>query len=281
MAPGWGFGLAVGMTVWARRWRVGRSLATQFALVGGVVLVVATVVIGSFVVDRIEQAVVRNAANETAIFMESLLSPISTQLALGEGLSPGARRAVEETFTNTTLRERLVSFKIWSLDGQVIEATDPDIVGRAFPVTEERARALAGEVVAEVRAWSRGLSLPEIAGVEPGAIVRLAVEAHESRPGHAVEVEEHGEAPPMGMEDRICVFRFVQEALNNASRHAGGAPLGVQIWAGKGRLQVAVMDRGQGPVGMAGLGLSGLRDRVESLGVGTNVVMVLEPGVQG
>jgi signal transduction histidine kinase len=90
------------------------------------------------------------------------------------------------------------------------------------------------------------------------------------------------------MADRICLFRFVQEALNNASRHAGGAGLTVALTGDAAGLRLTVGDRGPGVQGAAGLGLSGLRDRVESLGGrfaiaprdggGTEVAMVLESG---
>jgi signal transduction histidine kinase len=143
----------------------------------------------------------------------------------------------------------------------------------------------------EVRALSRGLSLPEVAGLSAGRIVRLAVEAHEARTGHAVEVEESGtDAPDLSMAERICVFRFVQEALNNASRHAGGMGMAVTLDVARAHLRLAVADRGPGAGDRAGLGLAGLRDRVESLGGrfevrsrdggGTEVVMMLEPGMQ-
>jgi len=461
------------MTRGLTEWWQGRSLATRFAWASGLVLVVATVAIGSFVVGRIEQAVVNNAANATAIYMESFLSPISTQLEAGETLSPGAKRAMEEIFTNTALGDRVVSFKIWSPTGRVVEASDAAIVGMDFPVTAELARAFTGEVVAdlssfgdaedvaeaalglqlveiytpihaawsgeivgvaefyevnptlerelaearraawatvtgivlalgsvlyaivlggsrtieaqraaldarlaelaelsarnrelrlrvqgaaaraaeqtdrsmrrigadlhdgpaqylayaalrldnlrdklgdpgkaeveletvrgavtgamaEVRALSRGLSLPEIAGLSVGEIVRLAVEAHEARTGHAVEVDETGGPDPaLSMAERICIFRFVQEGLNNASRHAGGEGMVVGVETAPARVRLTVGDRGPGmgpprAEGPSGLGLAGLRDRVESLGGsfsvwpraggGTELVMVLEPG---
>ncbi len=70
----------------------------------------------------------------------------------------------------------------------------------------------------------------------------------------------------------ICLYRFAQEALNNAFRHAGGQ--GQRLGASyDGRtILVEVADSGPGfaaeHIAMGGerLGLSGLRYRVESLG---------------
>jgi signal transduction histidine kinase len=72
---------------------------------------------------------------------------------------------------------------------------------------------------------------------------------------------------------RICVYRFVQECLNNASRHAGGAQQAVSLRNSDGQIQLSVTN-GTGiatapassPSGAGGLGLVGLRERVESLG---------------
>jgi signal transduction histidine kinase len=70
---------------------------------------------------------------------------------------------------------------------------------------------------------------------------------------------------------KICVYRFIQEGLNNAFRHAGGIGQSVRCRCDSGSLLVSVRDRGAGGPHSAeerevGLGLTGLRERVESLG---------------
>ena len=148
----------------------------------------------------------------------------------------------------------------------------------------------------ETRALSRGLSLPDIAGKPPGAILRTAAEAHALRTGHVAVIDDRcTAAPDLPDAARICLFRFVQEGLNNASRHAGGRDLTVSITCEGGLLRATVADRGPGlpdPLPAAtdgrGLGLAGLRDRVEALGGsflvrkrtggGTELTMTLETG---
>src|SRR4051794_38751560 len=68
---------------------------------------------------------------------------------------------------------------------------------------------------------------------------------------------------------KICTYRFVQEALTNGFRHGLGVNQSVaQSFDGK-RIRVEVSDDGPGfdpdAVPTASIGLSGLRDRVESL----------------
>lgn len=426
----------------------GASLATQYAVASGAVLVAAAILVGTVVTDRIEENVVRNSANSAALFMESVLAPIGQQLSDQDSLSPGARRALEEIFENTPIGERVISYKIWKQGGKVVEASDPAIVGEVFPVTEGLRSAWEGQVsaefealgdaedvgeqaldlplleiyspireyysgeiiavaefyevheqlasdlerarrdswlavvgafgglgivlylivlrgsrvierqqeqlrsqyrelealshrnqdlrrrvrdaagrsaeradrslrqigadlhdgpaqqlafaalqldtlrdrqtspdrqeeldrvegaistaLAEIRTISRGLSLPDVAGRAPAEIVAMAVEEHRSRTGNDVATEIDCDIPEdMPFAARLCLFRFVQEGLNNASRHAGAAGMRVSLDRGETRLILTVRDAGAGfdPAQTPfGLGLSGLRDRVESLG---------------
>lgn len=124
------------------------SLATRFALAGGVVLVVAAGLVGTFVSGRIEAAVVRNTANATAQYMDSFIAPLSQDLAQQDGLSPGALRALSEIFDGTPLGERVVSYKLRDRTGRIAAASDPSIIGRTFASTPGLDLALAGNVVA-------------------------------------------------------------------------------------------------------------------------------------
>ena len=92
------------------------------------------------------------------------------------------------------------------------------------------------------------------------------------------------------------VYRFVQEGLSNAYRHAGGAGQKVECRAKPDTLRIAVSDTGGGFTpdadaggvsSQGGLGLAGLRDRIESLGArfeihaapgrGTRLEMIVDP----
>lgn len=449
-----------------------RSLATQFALAGGVVMVLSMIIIANWVAARIEGVVVRNTANGTAQYMESFIAPLSQDIAGADRLSPGARRALDEVFDTTRLGERVASFKLWKPDGLIVEASDKALVGQRFEVSDNLRGALAGEVradfqnlgdaedagesalglplleiyspirevwsgriigvvefyevatalerdliearrkswlavalvlaaigaslyaivlrgsrtidrqratlraqvaalgslserntalrlrvqdaaarasamhdgalrrigadlhdgpaqlmgfaalgldhlrapvagtpaeadldaveravkdaIREVRTISRGLSLPDIEDREPCEILRGVAEAHAVRTATGVAVDcavPAGVSLPAAV--KICLYRFVQEGLNNAWRYAGGAGQDVALSLAGGQLTLAVRDRGPGFAADAqtagaegagpgtvsqdedeggaadeigGLGLVGLRDRVESLG---------------
>lgn len=139
----------------------------------------------------------------------------------------------------------------------------------------ETIRGAATDALREVRDLSRGLALPEINDLTLQEELQLVAQRHEQRTGTKVELKL-GLLPDIApLPLKLCIYRFVQETLNNAYRHAQGQG---QVVSGKhinGRLLVTVKDDGPGMAadaqvidsnGRTRLGLAGLRYRVESLG---------------
>jgi signal transduction histidine kinase len=145
----------------------GFSLAGQFALMGSLVLLAGMTAIGLWVTRQIEDGVTRNTASATALYMESVLAPLSQELASSDVLSPGARRAVDEILLHTAIGDRLAAFKIWKQGGLVVYSSEPSIIGSRFEPTDNLRAAWAGEVAAdfddlndEEDANQRALGLP-------------------------------------------------------------------------------------------------------------------------
>lgn len=67
---------------------------------------------------------------------------------------------------------------------------------------------------------------------------------------------------------RTCIYRIVQEAVNNASRHSGARHVRISVRTGDRRLLVSVQDDGKGfdPSQDTGLGLLGMHERIARLG---------------
>ena len=142
-----------------------------------------------------------------------------------------------------------------------------------------RVREALQTALAEIRAVSRGLSLPELDGLPLAEVARRAVEAHLRPSGRPVALTYSGKQDPeVDDSTRICLYRFLQEALSNSARHAPGADVRVEVVVAD-RLTATVSDDGPGfdpdaPNTRAtdtrategGQGLAGLRDRAESIG---------------
>lgn len=158
-------------------------------------------------------------------------------------------------------------------------------------------RSALDAALGEIRTISRGLSLPDIEGLDLRQTVEHAVDANRHHADARVGLRFDGpEDAALDFPARTCLYRFLQEALANAARHAPGAPVQVGVLVDPDIVRVTVRDEGPGfdpaaairvrPDG--GTGLAGLLDRAESLGArvevdaapgaGTRLVLVLPRG---
>jgi signal transduction histidine kinase len=102
------------------------------------------------------------------------------------------------------------------------------------------------DAMRDIRDISRGLSLPALERLELPAILQTAVDAHRKRTGSDVHLTTGTEEPMLPQSLKICVYRFVQEGLNNAFHHAGGAGQRVDSRVENGILRLRVSDSGPG-----------------------------------
>ena len=126
--------------------------------------------------------------------------------------------------------------------------------------------------LAEIRALSAGLGVPHLHELGLGETITRAVRVHEQRTQTAVALEMDSLPSHTSLPVKITVFRLVQEALNNAFRHAGGLGQRVVVIGQGEQLHIEIWDEGPGfslqerSAWEEHFGLAGMRERVESLG---------------
>jgi signal transduction histidine kinase len=85
-----------------------------------------------------------------------------------------------------------------------------------------------------------------------------------------IEVEVHAESASgdLPSEYATCIYRLVQEALNNAVRHSAARSAKVELEQSERRIRVRISDDGRGfdPKRTRGLGILGMEERVKRLG---------------
>lgn len=126
----------------------------------------------------------------------------------------------------------------------------------------------------ELRAICADIAIPELDGAELADVLKTAVHNHEHRTSTRVALVIDGDLPVgLSLPLLTCSYRFVQEGLNNAFRHAEGRGQKVIGRYQGGVLEIVVSDEGDGLTGeretrgsSGGLGLRGLRDRILSMG---------------
>ncbi len=112
------------------------TLAQQFALASLIVILPGSMGIAWWIPQRINDAVIKNAASGTALYMESLMAPLIPQLQDNVGLSPQTRFDLDALLKRARDEGRLVSIKIWRLDGTVDYSSFAEVIGKKFEPSE-------------------------------------------------------------------------------------------------------------------------------------------------
>jgi len=134
------------------------------------------------------------------------------------------------------------------------------------------------EAMTDMRAIAAGLRLPELTSMSALEVATRATEDHERRSDTHVRLDAHDLPATVPLPVRIALYRALQEALSNATRHGGAERVDVELAgrsgsgrAGRDGLQLVVRDTGSGfdPTTLGssgGLGLAGIREQAEVLG---------------
>jgi signal transduction histidine kinase len=123
------------------------------------------------------------------------------------------------------------------------------------------------ETLKDLRRVVHDLRPPELAAGELAEFLRAYTERFEVRTGIAVSFRASGGEVASG-EVATCLFRILQEALTNVSRHARASEVGIVLAVSDGTVTMEVSDDGAGfdPAAGHGSGLRGMRERCDFLG---------------
>jgi hypothetical protein len=180
---------------WEVLWgdRSSPSLARRFLLTYGIMLAVATVAIGFWVGQQIEDGVLNRTAAVTAVYIHSFVAPEVQSLTTQPQLDPGDQAALARVLAGTELGQRLVGFRIWSRDGTVVYSPIAQLVGQRFPVIGDRARSFEGAVTVDIS----NLSDPENVFERPrySRLVEMYVPILRNGSGEVIAVAEFYQLP--------------------------------------------------------------------------------------
>lgn len=131
------------------------SLSRQFLVASFPILIIGMLAIGLWVGKTIERGVVSRMGGVTSLYVDSFIAPHLQHLLHTDALDDAQRAALDALLTETPLGKRIVAFKIWNRAGRVLYSTNAAIIGRTFPIDEELATALAGNVHSEISDLSK------------------------------------------------------------------------------------------------------------------------------
>lgn len=166
---------------------------------------------------------------------------------------------------------RSIALELHDGIGQVLTALINHL--RHTPEDTAGAVTLAQSALDEVRRMSRALRPSVLDDLGLVAALTWLARTSAEASGLDVRLDAPESCPPLDPETETVVFRVVQEALNNAVKHAGATRVRVTVQCRRSELRVTVADDGHGfdadarvAAGDSGFGLRGMRDRAELFG---------------
>ena len=173
------------------------------------------------------------------------------------------RRIARELHDDIGQRLAVLSLELEALAGRAAAAA-PDHRQQI-----DRTREQLRDLTRDVQALSHRLhpARLEYLSIE-GAVAALCRELSELR---GVEIVFTAEGVPREVPRRValCLYRVLQEALQNALKYSGAPRIDVSLRGGAGAIELTVHDRGEGfelsTTGARGLGLTSMNERVRAV----------------
>ena len=167
-----------------------------------------------------------------------------------------------------------------TLKAEALTLDDDSLSSQAYRVAEDVRRLNRG-ALAQMRTLLLELRGEPLEDVPVAQLLRHLVEAAEGRARVDVQLTMRGDAP-LTPTLHVAVYRIVQEALNNVTRHAGASKAWVDLVMEPDALHLVVGDDGRGYEPSAfdpsHMGLRLMRERAEEVGAELSMVSELGRG---
>ncbi len=203
---------------------------------------------------------------------ESELHRLSAQLLVSQDQE---RRRIARVLHEETAQD-LTGVKLYL--GWLSHMPDSGLPSSTLNVVNE-CRELAGKALEKIRTLSHDLhpAILELGGLWPA--IRAYAEKFGQMSGIVVTIEiPENISAPLTKAKELTVFRVVQETLTNIHRHSGSKTASIRVRPENGYVIVEMSDSGKGicrdswyqPT-LAGLGITGMKERARQLGGGLQI----------
>ena len=193
---------------------------------------------------------------------EAELQAVSARLLAAQEAE--RRRIARELHDDVSQRLALLSFELQRL-GRVASTKDAEVADMATQLWERTA-----EVATAVHDLTYRLHPLKLELLGLNAAINDMRRQLSTRHGIAITVAYEGVSEPLSREVALCLFRIVEEGLDNVVKHSAASEASVTVTGTGEATELAIVDTGVGfdpdAAGLHGLGLPGIRHRLEVLG---------------
>jgi signal transduction histidine kinase len=224
--------------------------------------------------DEADEQIIEVLAAHAAIAIENaLLFEASRELSVIEERNRLAREL------HDAMTQNLFSLSLTAEAASGLVRTDPG--GAEAEI--DRIRALARDTQAELRSLIFELRPPQLEKDGLVATIGKDLDILSRAHGLKADLRVHG-TPELDSAVELELYRIVQEAVNNAIRHARAETIAVEVEARDGAVMMTVRDDGVGfdpgarAIRERRLGLTSMRERAERLGGTFSVHTAREAG---
>ncbi len=126
------------------------SLLGKFALVSLIPIVLLGLVLAKTLQVQIRNQALTSAGQLAALVARLDIRPQLKPDDLSQGLTQERLQRLDQALHAGLVGEEIARVKIWSRDLRVVYSDDPELIGRAFPSSDELEEALDGHVASEV-----------------------------------------------------------------------------------------------------------------------------------
>jgi len=126
------------------------SLLGKFALVSLIPIVLLGLVLAKTLQVQIRNQALTSARQLAALVARLDIRPQLKPDDLSQGLTQVRLQRLDQALHAGLVGEEIARVKIWSRDLRVVYSDDPELIGRAFPSSDELEEALDGHVASEV-----------------------------------------------------------------------------------------------------------------------------------
>jgi signal transduction histidine kinase len=128
---------------------------------------------------------------------------------------------------------------------------------------------MLNDIIKEVRSLSKALNLDWVETISLEDFIKRELDKIGNLEFCTVDFSSYGPSLTLSKDQKLVLFRIIQECLNNAIKHAQPSTIAIEINAGKSPVEITIKDDGKGfdlKQQSKGQGLRNLQYRMETIG---------------